>query len=135
MSVIQTKVLFILRHNQYTPEWSGCLTIMMCLYKELWRHKVKISIWLRKHRPGFMESYKYVWASQLMLVVMNLPANEGDIRDADSILGLERSPAGGHGNPLQYSCLEKPMNRRAWWVRVHRTAKSQTWLRWLSTHS
>ena len=72
-----------------------------------------------------MESYKYVWASQLVLVVMNLPANVGDIRDADSVLGLGRSPAGGHGNPLQYSRLENPMNRGAWWATVHWTAESQ----------
>ena len=72
-----------------------------------------------------MESYKYVWTSQLVLAVMNLPANVGDIRDADSVLGLGRSPAGGHGNPLQYSRLENPMNRGAWWDTVHWTAESQ----------
>ena len=77
-----------------------------------------------------MESYKYVWASQLMLVVMNIPANAGDIRDANSILGLGRFPAGGHGNPLQCSWLEKPLNRGARWATVHWTAKSQTWLKW-----
>ena len=43
-------------------------------------------------------------------MVKNLPANAGDVRDADSILGLGRSPGGGHGDPLQYSCLENPMN-------------------------
>ena len=43
-------------------------------------------------------------------MVKNLPANAGDIRDADSILGLGRSPGGGHGDPLQYSCLENPMD-------------------------
>ena len=45
------------------------------------------------------------------LVVKNLSANAGDIRDAVLILGLGRSPGGGHGNPLQYSCLENPMDR------------------------
>ena len=44
--------------------------------------------------------------------------------DMGSILGLERSPGGGHGNPLQYSHLENPMDRRAWWVLVHRFSKS-----------
>ena len=43
-------------------------------------------------------------------MVKNLPANAGDIRDADSILGLGRSPGGGHGDPHQYSCLENPMD-------------------------
>ena len=48
-------------------------------------------------------------ASQLMLVVKNLPANVGDTRDASSIPGSGRSPGGGHGNPLWYSCLENPV--------------------------
>ena len=43
-------------------------------------------------------------------------------------------PWGGHGNPLQYSCLENPMNSGAWWVAVHRVAQSQRWLKWLSMH-
>ena len=47
-------------------------------------------------------------------MVKNPPANEGDVRDEDSIPGLEKSPRGGHGNPLQYSCLENPMDRVAW---------------------
>ena len=56
---------------------------------------------------------------QVALVVKNLPANAGDIRDAGSILGSGRSPGGRRGNPLQYSCLESPMDRGAWWARVH----------------
>ena len=47
-------------------------------------------------------------------MVKNLPANVGDIRDVASILRSGRSPGGGHGNPLQYSCLENPMDRGAW---------------------
>ena len=46
-------------------------------------------------------------------MVKNLPANGGDIRDVDSVPGLGRSLGGGHGNPLQYSCLENPMDREA----------------------
>ena len=57
------------------------------------------------------------WASQVVLVVKNLPANAGHVRDMGSIPGLGRSPGGRHGNPLQYSCLENPMDRGAWWVR------------------
>ena len=53
-------------------------------------------------------------AFQVVLVVKNLPANAGDIREEGSIPGLGRSPGGGHGSPLQYSCLENPMDRRAW---------------------
>ena len=58
-----------------------------------------------------------------MLVVKNLPANAGDVRDVGSIPELERSPGGGHGNLLQYSCLENPINRGAWWATVNEIAK------------
>ena len=70
-----------------------------------------------------------------VLMVKNPPANAGDIRDARSILELGRSPGGGLGNPLQYSCLENPMNRRTWQAMVHRVTKSQTQLKQLSTHA
>ena len=63
--------------------------------------------------------------------IKNPPANTGDIRDAGSIPGLGRSPGGGHGNPLQYSCLENPM---AWQGIVHGVTKSQTQPKWLSMH-
>ena len=65
-------------------------------------------------------------ASQMALVVKNLPVNAGDLRDGGSIPGLERYPGGGHGNPLQYSCLESPIDREAWQATVHMVAKSQT---------
>ena len=58
-----------------------------------------------------------------MLVVKNLPASAGDIRDAGSILGLGRSLGVGKDNPLQYSCLENPMDRGAWRARVHGVPK------------
>ena len=54
----------------------------------------------------------------MLLVVKNLPANAGDIRDKGWILGSGRSPGEGNGNPLQYSCLENPMDRGAWWATV-----------------
>jgi len=69
------------------------------------------------------------WASLEVLVVKNLPANAGDIREAGSIPGSGRSPKGGHGNPLQYSCLETPMDRGAWWAAVQGVAKSWTGLK------
>ena len=56
----------------------------------------------------------------MVLVVKNLPANTGDVRDRGLIPGLGRSPGGGHGIPLQYSCLENPMDGRAWWATVRR---------------
>ena len=61
--------------------------------------------------------------------------NVGDISSAGSIPGSGRSPGEGHGNPLQYSCLENPMDRGAWWITVHRVAKSWTWLKWLSSRT
>ena len=64
------------------------------------------------------------WASQVVVGVKNRPANAGDIRDSGSIPRLGRSPGGGHGNPLQYSCLENPMDRGAWQATVHRVADS-----------
>ena len=54
----------------------------------------------------------------------NLPSDAGDTGDATSSPGLGRSPGGGNSNPLQYSCLENPMDRRAWWATVHAVAKS-----------
>ena len=62
----------------------------------------------------------------MALVVKNLLASAGDIRDADSIPGLGRSPGEGNGSPLQYSCLENPMDRGARRAAVHGVAKSQT---------
>ena len=66
--------------------------------------------------------------SQVSQVVKTPPTNVGDAREAGSIPGSGRSPGGGHGNPLQYSCLENPMDRGAWRAIVHDIAKSQTWL-------
>ena len=60
------------------------------------------------------------------LVVKNPSVREGDIRDVGSVPGLGRSPGEGNGDPLQYSCLENPMDRGAWWAMVHRVAKSWT---------
>ena len=62
----------------------------------------------------------------MALVVKNLPANAGDIRDVGLFPGSGRSPGEGHGNPLHYCCLENPMDRGAWRATVHRVAKSHT---------
>ena len=61
--------------------------------------------------------------------VNNPPAKAGDIRDMGLIPRLGRFPQEGHDNPLQYSCLENPMDRGAWWATVHRVAQSQTQLK------
>ena len=62
-------------------------------------------------------------------MVKNPPDNARDVRDSGSIPGLGRSPGGGHGNPLQYSCQENPMDRGAWWATVHRDTKGWTGLK------
>ena len=62
----------------------------------------------------------------MALGVKNLPANSGDIRDVGSIPGSGRSPGGGHGNPLQYSCLGNLMDRGAWKATVLRDAELDT---------
>ena len=65
----------------------------------------------------------------LLLVVKNLPANVGEVRDEGLITGLGRSPGKWHGNSLQYSCLESSTDRGAWQATVHRVAKSRTRLK------
>ena len=62
-------------------------------------------------------------------MVKNLTAIAGDVRDMGSIPGSGRFTRGGHGNPLQYSCLENPMDRGAWQATVHRVAQSQARLK------
>ena len=109
----------------------------------LWRECVP-SGW-KEYKPGCLElhnkgkrnsvdSYKGFglyssWhSSQVVLGVKNLHANAGDVRDAVSIPGSGRSPGKGNDNLLQYSCLENPMDRVAWWSTVQRVTRSQTWL-------
>ena len=72
--------------------------------------------------------------SRVVPVIKNTPANAGRRRGLGSILGLGRSPGVEKGNPLQYSCLENPMDRGAWQGMVHGVRKSWTQLNWLSPH-
>ena len=70
---------------------------------------------------AFIMPYVLSWAFQVTLMIKKLPANAGDL---GSVPGSGRSPGGGHGNPLQCSCLENPMDRGAWRATVHGVAKS-----------
>ena len=70
----------------------------------------------------YIQIHTHTQASQMVLVVQNLPADAGDIRDTGSVPGLGRSPGEEHGNPLQYSCLD----REAWWATIHRVEGSDT---------
>ena len=67
-------------------------------------------------------------------MVKNRPASAGDVRDTSSIPESGRFPGEGNGNPLQYSCLENPVDRGAWWATVHRVSKSQIRLKRLSMY-
>ena len=71
-------------------------------------------------------SYYHSWASQVALVVKNPPVNAGDLRDVGLLPGSGRSLGEGCGNPLQYSCLENPTDRGAWWAIVHGVAELNT---------
>ena len=90
------------------------------------RNRISIAfIYLLLFQLGNRASYTVICrASQVVLTVKNLPACAGDIRDVGWVPGSGRSPGGGHDNPLQYSCLENPMDRGAWWAVVHRVTKS-----------
>ena len=70
-----------------------------------------------------------LWPSQVALKVKNSPANAGDVRDSSSTPESGRSPVEGHGNTLQYSCLDNPMDRGVWQAIVHRASESWTQLK------
>ena len=125
-------------HVLLMPRWSN--GFMMSSASSHWefrpRRRARVSQSPSPCRVlGFPSLPKRVWTSQVVLVVRNLSINAGDLRDMGLIPGSGRSPGGGHGNPLQYSCLQNPMDRGAWWTTVHGVTKSQTWLKWLSTHA
>ena len=82
-----------------------------------------------------MKELKLDLSFPISSVVKNPSANAGDIRDTGSILGLGRSPRRGHGIPLQYSCLENPMDRGAWWTTSHNITKSWTQLKQFRIHT
>ena len=77
----------------------------------------------------FPQTIFFSGASQVMIVVQNLPAIAGDPRDAGSIPGPERFPEEGKGNPLQYPCLENSMDIGTQWATVHGITENRTWLR------
>ena len=72
-----------------------------------------IGLSLDKALEAFAGTYKLLWSSQVVLAEKTSSTNAGDSKDLSSIPGLGRSPGGGYGNPLQYSCLENPMDRGA----------------------
>ena len=96
--------------NELTTEvTSVCVCVCVCVLTS-W---LKQTICTHTHilHKGFL---------MVVLVVKNMPADAGHLRDTDLIPGLGRSPGGGHGNPLQYPCLENPMDRGDWQATIHR---------------
>ena len=105
----------------------GCRTRILLPFT---KHSVHDFLWLccsRKKQGSLL--FIHTWhrcsindyqgcprASQVVLMVKNPPANAGDLRDPNAIPGLGRSPGGENGNPLQYSCLENPMDWGSWWA-------------------
>ena len=92
-------------------------------------------MFLGKKRSQCFGYIRIYMAFQVVLVVKNLLASAGDMKVAGSIPVSERSPGGGRGNPLQYSCLKNAMDRGAWQATVHRVTNSRTRLKQLSTHT
>ena len=77
--------------------------------------------------PNYFSPCTYVlWGLPQWLSNKESTCNAGSKSDVGSIPGSERPPGGGHDNPLQYSCLENPMDRGAWWATVHEVANSRT---------
>ena len=133
-----------------------CIWLYLCMYFGEGNTHSSIPAWRipRTEQPGGLQSM--VWQESdmtegLMHTCVHIwgfpggtggkkkkkypPANAGDVRDLGSIPGSGRSLGGGHGNPLQNSCLENFMDRGAWWATIHRVAKSRTRLKWLSKHA
>ena len=97
-----------------------CVCVCVCIRAKLgrqWGWRGSYTLWWNREGRVLWWSDLFLWslwASQVALVVKNLPASAGDVRDMGSIPGWGRSPRERNGNPLQYSCLKNPMDRGAW---------------------
>ena len=90
------------------------------------RHNEHAYVRVHTHTHTHTHTQVRSWASQVALEVKNQSASAGEVREAGSVPQSGRSPGGHRGNPLQYSCLENPMDGEAWQAMVHRVAKSWT---------
>ena len=88
--------------------------------QEIYQYFLSVGSTHSEMRIKFLRHHILIVASQVVLVVKNLPSDAIDVRDPGLIPGSGRSPRGGHGNPLQYSLLENPMGRGAWKATVHK---------------
>ena len=100
-----------------------------------------VNDWFQICENDFKSYIKYICssdpkgASQMALLAKSPPANSEHLRDLGLIPESRRSLGGGHGNPLQHSGIENPMDGKAWWAMVHRVAKSRKTLKWLSMYA
>ena len=126
------------------PEFGGVELISKCVrvqwfscvwfFASLWTVARNAPLTLGFFRQEYWSGLAFPF--HMALVIKNPPGQEGDAEDRGSIPGSGRSLEVGNGNPLQYSCLENPMDRSVWWAIVHGVAKSQTQLsRWACTHT
>ena len=120
-------------NDLYQCQCPGCETVRLRLGLEPTRWDLKPVKTLIGNEPTVFHLESLTWCLDFP-GIKNPPPSAGDIRDASSSPGSGRSPEVGNGNPLQYSCLENPMDRGACWATVHGVTKSQTRLRLLSTH-
>ena len=119
----------IRKPSPWSAQTPQCYSQLAPAYQPSWRISGFV---LTEELMSLLEFRCLLRTSQVVLVVTNPSANAGDIGDLGSIPGLWRCPGGGHGNPLQYSWLENPMDRGAWQTVGHMVTTNQTWL---NTHA
>ena len=113
---LHNSLLFLVKYILYLLQ---SLTEVPSLFLKLFPKPQSCAIALMVNGNGYWP----LWASQVVLVVKNQPANAEDVRDTGSIPGWGRSPGGGNGSPLQNSCLENPIDRGSWWATVHQSQR------------
>ena len=126
--LVQFAFLSFAAVNVLRNKTKNIIFLCVCIYlKTRAVHTVELASGDFAVRRVYLSSCILLWGtSGEVLVVKNSPANAGDIRDIGSVPGLGGSPGGGHGNPLQYSCMENSMDRGALQAAVQGVAKSWT---------
>ena len=127
-----TAVVIITIHFRADGAQSVCLSVCLSIFLSIHclpSTRLSIIYLSTQHIANYLAGFIHIRASQVMSVVKNLPASAGGVKDTGLILGWESSPGGGHGNPLQYSCLENSVDRGVWWATVYRVVNSWTWLK------
>ena len=128
-STICVRLFCVSHEEELRTCFIAILLFLSLLFPPLFLHSLPSIISNCLNLPfGIQEISRRLRVPQVALVVKNPPANAGDTSDIGSFPGVTRSPGERNDNPLQYSCLENPRERRAWWATVHRVAKSWIWL-------